>query len=51
VSTEVRHIIRKATADLGTLAGDVASAALGINDEGEIVGISIDPSGNPRPVY
>jgi probable HAF family extracellular repeat protein len=38
-------------ADLGTLPGDVASAALGINDEGEIVGVSIDSSGNPRPVY
>ena len=38
-------------ADLGTLPGDVASGAFGINDEGEIVGISIDSSGNPRPVY
>ena len=38
-------------ADLGTLPGDVASGAFGINDQGEIVGISIDASGNPRPVY
>ena len=37
--------------DLGTLSGDVASAAFSINDAGEIVGISIDPAGNPRPVY
>jgi probable HAF family extracellular repeat protein len=37
--------------DLGTLPGDVASGALAINDDGEIVGISIDSSGNPRPVY
>jgi probable HAF family extracellular repeat protein len=37
--------------DLGTLPGDVASGALAINDNGEIVGVSIDSSGNPRPVY
>jgi probable HAF family extracellular repeat protein len=37
--------------DLGTLWGDVASFAAGINDSGEIVGASIDGSGNPRAVY
>ena len=37
--------------DLGTLAGDVASGAVSVNDAGEIVGISIDPAGNPRAVY
>jgi probable HAF family extracellular repeat protein len=38
--------------DLGTLSGDVNSAALGINDHGEIVGASFGPAGpingNPR---
>jgi probable HAF family extracellular repeat protein len=37
--------------DLGTLPGDVYSAALGINDRGDVVGASIDgnpASGNPR---
>jgi probable HAF family extracellular repeat protein len=34
--------------DLGTIPGDVASVALGINDSGEVVGISFDPSFNPR---
>lgn len=34
--------------DLGTLQGDVDSAALGINDIGQIVGVSIDASFNPR---
>jgi len=34
--------------DLGTLQGDVDSAALGINDLGQIVGVSIDASFNPR---
>jgi probable HAF family extracellular repeat protein len=34
--------------DLGTLSGDVASAALGINDEGAIVGASFDTNGDPR---
>jgi probable HAF family extracellular repeat protein len=34
--------------DLGTLSGDVASIALGINDEGEVVGASFDASGDPR---
>src|SRR5215472_13099533 len=37
--------------NLGALPGDVASAAGAINDAGEIVGISIDPAGNPRAVY
>jgi uncharacterized membrane protein len=36
---------------LGTLDGDVASAAVSINDLGEIVGISINPAGNPRAIY
>ena len=34
--------------DLGTIPGDVASVALGINDSGEVVGISFDPNFNPR---
>ena len=34
--------------DLTTLQGDVDSAALGINDSGQIVGVSIDASFNPR---
>jgi len=37
--------------NLGALPGDVASAAGAINDAGEIVGVSIDPAGNPRAVY
>lgn len=36
--------------DLGTLPGDVASAAIGINDPGVVVGLSIDASGNSRAV-
>jgi probable HAF family extracellular repeat protein len=32
--------------DLGTLGGDVNSAALGINDTGDIVGISLDANFN-----
>ena len=34
--------------DLGTLPGDPASLALGINDRGEVVGASLDASFNPR---
>jgi probable HAF family extracellular repeat protein len=34
--------------DLGTLSGDAASLALGINDRGEVVGASLDASFNPR---
>ncbi len=34
--------------DLGTLPGDFASAALGINDTGEVVGVSFDASFNSR---
>ena len=34
--------------DLGTLPGDFASFAYGINDKGQIVGQSIDQDGNPR---
>jgi probable HAF family extracellular repeat protein len=34
--------------DLGTLAGDYASVATSINDNGVVVGISFDNSGNPR---
>jgi probable HAF family extracellular repeat protein len=34
--------------DLGTLQGDVSSAAVGINDVGQIVGTSLDASFNPR---
>jgi probable HAF family extracellular repeat protein len=36
--------------DLGTLAGDYASLALGINDGGEVVGASLDAKFNPRAV-
>ena len=34
--------------DLGTLPGDFNSGALGINDKGQVVGVSNDLSGNPR---
>jgi len=34
--------------DLGTVQGDYASVAVGANDRGEVVGLSIDKSGNPR---
>jgi probable HAF family extracellular repeat protein len=34
--------------DLGTLQGDVDSAAIGINDNGQIVGVSLDANFNPR---
>lgn len=34
--------------DLGTLEGDMDSAAIGINDMGQIVGVSIDANFNPR---
>jgi probable HAF family extracellular repeat protein len=34
--------------DLGTLPGDVVSGGQGINDRGEVVGLSFDPDGNPR---
>jgi probable HAF family extracellular repeat protein len=34
--------------DLGTLLGDFASAALGINDRGEVVGVSFDANFTPR---
>ena len=34
--------------DLGTLQGDVSSAAIGINDIGQIVGVSLDANFNPR---
>jgi len=36
--------------DLGTLPGDSASLALGINDGGEVVGASLDANFNPRAV-
>lgn len=36
--------------DLGTLPGDIGSGALGINDKGEIVGVSADPDFNIRAV-
>lgn len=35
--------------DLGTLPGDVNSAALAINERGEVVGGSVDAMGNLRP--
>jgi len=34
--------------DLGTLPGDVSSQAVSINDAGEVVGVSLDASFNPR---
>jgi probable HAF family extracellular repeat protein len=34
--------------DLGTVQGDVDSAAIGINDLGQVVGVSLDASFNPR---
>ena len=34
--------------DLGTIPGDYASAAIGANDRGEVVGLSLDTNGNPR---
>jgi len=34
--------------DLGTLPGDAASLAIGINDGGDVVGASLDASFNPR---
>ena len=34
--------------DLGTMPGDVNSAALSINDRGEVVGVSLDTQFNPR---
>jgi len=37
--------------DLGTLPGDAASLGLGINDAGEVVGASLDPSFTPRPFF
>ena len=36
--------------DLGTLPGDVASLALGINDQGDVVGGSLDATFSPRAV-
>jgi probable HAF family extracellular repeat protein len=36
--------------DLHTLSGDVASVGLGINDMGDVVGVSIDASGHLRAV-
>ena len=35
--------------DLGTLPGDAASVALGINDSGTVIGPSLDASFNGRP--
>jgi probable HAF family extracellular repeat protein len=34
--------------DLGTVPGDVRSAALGINNKGDVIGPSFDSEGNPR---
>ena len=34
--------------DLGTVKGDYASVALGANEKGEVVGLSIDKTGVPR---
>lgn len=35
--------------DIGTLAGDVDSFAIGINDAGDVVGASLDANFNPHP--
>jgi probable HAF family extracellular repeat protein len=37
--------------DLGTLPGDVNSAAISINDAGEMVGLSLDAKFNPRAFF
>jgi probable HAF family extracellular repeat protein len=42
-SKKLRHML-----DLGTVPGDVYSAALGINNEGDVIGASFDADGNPR---
>ena len=34
--------------DLGTLPGDVASVAMGINERGDVVGWSVRPNGDTR---
>jgi len=34
--------------DLGTVAGDVDSAAIGMNETGQVVGVSLDANFNPR---
>jgi probable HAF family extracellular repeat protein len=34
--------------DLGTVAGDVASDAIAINDKGDVVGVSLDDQFNPK---
>lgn len=36
--------------DLGTVPGDVGSAAIAINDSGDVVGASVDQEFNPRAV-
>jgi probable HAF family extracellular repeat protein len=38
----------KGMQDLGTLAGDVNSVGVAINDEGQVVGASVDANFNPR---
>jgi probable HAF family extracellular repeat protein len=35
--------------DLGTLSGDAVSGGESINDKGDVVGLSFDHEGNPRP--
>ena len=37
--------------DLGTLPGDVNSAGIGINDRGEVVGVSLDAASNLRAYH
>jgi len=37
--------------DLGTLSGDVNSLAIGINDAGDLVGVSLDAEFNPRAYF
>ena len=42
---------RQGMQDLGTLPGDVHSGATGINDRGEVVGLSGDGAGNIRAFH
>ena len=41
----------KGIQDLGTLPGDMNSAGIGINDRGEVVGVSLDAAYNPRAYH
>jgi probable HAF family extracellular repeat protein len=41
----------KGMRDLGTLPGDGKSVAFGINERGEVIGVSFDKDRNPRPFF